>query len=361
VIRVASLDLLRGLAAWTVAMPHFFIFHSVQPDTFEAVSILGVEIFFVLSGYVLAPQILLCVSEAKPRFLWVFLVRRWMRTIPAYLVALVCISVLFGAMGSADFFRYLFYVQNLLGQSNHVDYFSIAWSLSVEEWFYVAFPALLIASTAAIGQNDTKSILVVSAAFVAVVALARFWQGNLDSWGDSVRRVVAYRIDSIAYGFLLYVIVHRAIPKRFEKLTLLVASVFFVATASLAFWAIFAITGRNSVLAKQLFPWLAALFASSCILLALKLDRAVVARRWLSEAGFFGGRISYSVYLFHIFFLVGLGSMKISQPMAIQFATYVAVVISVATLFYVAFERPILLARPSLKAPATEGIVHREG
>jgi hypothetical protein len=88
VSRVASLDLLRGLAAWTVAIPHFFVYHAVQLDFFEAISILGVEIFFVLSGYVLAPQILLCVTEAKLKYLWVFLVRRWMRTVPAYIVAL---------------------------------------------------------------------------------------------------------------------------------------------------------------------------------------------------------------------------------------------------------------------------------
>jgi peptidoglycan/LPS O-acetylase OafA/YrhL len=358
VSRVASLDLLRGLAAWTVAIPHFFIYHSVHLDFFEAVSILGVEIFFVLSGYVLAPQILICITEAKPRFLGIFLIRRWMRTVPAYVVALLCISVLFGAVGSANFFRYLFYIQNLVRQSNQVDYFSVAWSLSVEEWFYVVFPGLLLASTSVLGRNNTKSVVALSAVFIAIISLIRFWFGNFDDWGSSVRMVVIFRIDSIAYGFLLYILVHRVAPKHFGRLSSITAGAFFVATALLAFCAIVAITDHNSLLAKHLFPWLAALFGSSCILLALKMENAVAARHWLSEASFFGGRISYSVYLFHIILLGGLGSIQASQTLAIQFAAYVAGVAAVATLVYSTFEKPILLARPRLEARRPEDIVH---
>ena len=357
-IRIASLDLLRGIAAWTVAIPHFFIYHAIQADIFEAVSIVGVEIFFVLSGYVLAPQILFCIAEAKPKFLWVFLVRRWMRTVPAYVVALVCISVLFGAVGSADFFRYLFYVQNLVRQSNQTDYFSVAWSLSVEEWFYVTFPGLLLVSTVLLRQNNTKSIVALSAAFIIGISLTRFWFGNYDNWGASVRMIVIFRIDSIAYGFLLYVLVHRAMPKHFERLSPVTASALLVAAAALVFWAIFAISDRNSLIAKHVFPWSAALFGSSCILLALKMEGAVAARRWLSKVSFFGGRISYSVYLFHIVILVGLGSVQISQPVAAQFAAYLTIVVAVATLLYSTFEKPILMARPSYEAPTTKSIAH---
>jgi peptidoglycan/LPS O-acetylase OafA/YrhL len=358
VSRVASLDLLRGLAAWAVAIPHFFIYHAVQPDFFEAVSILGVEIFFVLSGYVLAPQILFCVARAESRLLWIFLVRRWMRTVPAYIVALVCVSVLFGMIGSADFFKYLFYVQNLMRQNNQADYFSVAWSLSVEEWFYVVFPALLLAGTAIIGKNDTKSILAVSVVFVSVVALARNHFGDLVDWGDAVRRVVAFRVDSIAYGFLLYVLLHRVFPGQTEKLNPVAAGAVFIAVALLAFWAVVAIIQSQSLVAKHLFPWLAALFGSSCIVLAVTLERAVAARCWLSKIGLFGGKISYSVYLFHIFFLGGLGSVKLSLPTAVQFVGYLGLVTATAALFYSYFEKPILLARPDLGAPATEGI-HR--
>src|SRR6266702_5939935 len=89
---VASLDLLRGIAAFAVAISHFLIFRSLGGDAAEVVSVLAVEVFFVLSGFVLAPQILACMQSGRPRRLWVFLVRRWMRTVPPYLMALTLIS-----------------------------------------------------------------------------------------------------------------------------------------------------------------------------------------------------------------------------------------------------------------------------
>jgi peptidoglycan/LPS O-acetylase OafA/YrhL len=139
--RIASLDFLRGVAALSVTIPHFFMFQHIGDRLAEAVSILGVEVFFVLSGYVLAPQIVFFVIERPNiRNLGVFLVRRWMRTIPPYLIALLLISASAHELWTPDFFHYAFYIQNFARQSNANDYFSIAWSLSVEEWFYLIFP-----------------------------------------------------------------------------------------------------------------------------------------------------------------------------------------------------------------------------
>ena len=77
--RVASLDLLRGMAAFAVAIPHFLMFHNIDAEGAETMSILGVEVFFVLSGYVLAPQLLALAERPSWHNLGVFWVRRWMR------------------------------------------------------------------------------------------------------------------------------------------------------------------------------------------------------------------------------------------------------------------------------------------
>ncbi|MET4716110.1 hypothetical protein ABIF63_000213 [Bradyrhizobium japonicum] len=50
--RVASLDLLRGAAAFTVVIPHYAMTMPGEQALAEIISILGLEIFFVLSGYV---------------------------------------------------------------------------------------------------------------------------------------------------------------------------------------------------------------------------------------------------------------------------------------------------------------------
>jgi peptidoglycan/LPS O-acetylase OafA/YrhL len=131
--RVASLDLVRGAAAFCVAIPHYFVLNSTDWQTAEAMSVLSVEVFFILSGFVLAPQIIFCSRDGRLVNLLIFLVRRWMRTILPFLVALVAISVLVDQLLTADFFRYAFYVQNAYSQHNIRDYFTVAWSLSVED------------------------------------------------------------------------------------------------------------------------------------------------------------------------------------------------------------------------------------
>ena len=170
--RVAGLDLLRGLAALSVALPHFLAYRGVFPDSAETISALAVEVFFVLSGHVLAPQILFCLDAGRPRYLGVFLMRRWMRTIPPYLFALVLISLVSGQLLTADFFRYAFYVQNLVSQHNAEDYFPVAWSLSIEEWFYVTMPIWLLVATSWLARWDTRRVVVfVLAGLLSITAL----------------------------------------------------------------------------------------------------------------------------------------------------------------------------------------------
>ena len=152
--RSASLDFLRGMAAFAVAIPHYLTANAPFQPFAEAFAIAGVEVFFVLSGFVLAPQIVDWVVGKPWRNLGVFLIRRWMRTIPPYVVALVVIAVLTGNLMTADFVRYLFYVENLFSSANHVDFYPVAWSLAVEEWFYLLFAPALFLAARLLGRGD---------------------------------------------------------------------------------------------------------------------------------------------------------------------------------------------------------------
>ena len=94
--RVAALDLLRGLAAFSVAIPHYLTLNATDGRGADVLAVTAVEVFFVLSGFVLAPQIRMQVVGRPAENLRIFLVRRWMRTIPPYLVALFCVSYFTG-------------------------------------------------------------------------------------------------------------------------------------------------------------------------------------------------------------------------------------------------------------------------
>ena len=209
--RSASLDLLRGAAAFAVAIPHYLTANApFQPHT-EAFAIAGVEVFFVLSGFVLAPQIVDWVVGKSWRNLGVFLVRRWMRTIPPYVVALVVIAVLTGNLMTADFVRYLFYVENLFSSANHLDFYPVAWSLAIEEWFYVLFAPALFLVARLLGRRDRRLEVTFAVLVIVVVAALRFSISPHD-WDLNVRRVTLFRIDSIVWGFLLYLALERRAP-----------------------------------------------------------------------------------------------------------------------------------------------------
>ena len=166
--RSPALDFLRGAAAFAVAVPHYLTTNAPFRPYADAVAVAGVEVFFVLSGFVLAPQIVDWVIGKPWRNLSVFLARRWMRTIPPYVVALIAIALMTGNLLSADFLRYLVYVENLFGAANRIDFYPVAWSFAVEEWFYLLFAPLLFLVGRLVGRSDRR----LDAAFAVLVIVA---------------------------------------------------------------------------------------------------------------------------------------------------------------------------------------------
>jgi peptidoglycan/LPS O-acetylase OafA/YrhL len=334
--RVASLDFVRGAAAVCVAGAHFCVSRGVAADEFEIVSTLAVEVFFVLSGFVLAPQILFCLSQRRWDVTRTFLVRRWMRTVPPFIVALICATALFRPDLRADFYRYLFYVQNLFRQHNTQDYFSIAWSLSIEEWFYVVFPITLIAL---VRIDSRRNVLTFCAGFVAIVFVLRMMFGDSANWGPAVRRVVVFRIDSIVFGFLLYLFVDEA--PRLRRLAVLVP--FTVAAFFISFRAVASATA-GGVMAGQAFPFLGAAFGGGVVALGYA-AQGPFERPGVRSIAAFLGRISYSLYLFHVLWLALLGALPPTR-LGIDFIIYVMVSGLFCAAFYEYFEKPIMAARP---------------
>lgn len=334
--RLPSLDMLRGLAALAVVLPHLIL--SAHPrhgtEIFEAIAVLGVEVFFVLSGFVLAPQILMCL--ARPSLLPTFLVRRWARTVPPFVLALCIVSLMTDHFGSNDFLRYLIYCQNLFKQHNTYDYFTVAWSLSVEEWFYILFPMCLIAISPLL-RRDQRTAVVAAVTFIVAVTITRTIFGNYAEWGADVRRVVLFRIDSIAYGFLLYILI--GTPR---------AGVSFIGAMASAVLAFFALWGaaNHIAVAEAAFPLTAAVYGCFSLVLALSLNDWIARSRILTWTSTFAGRISYSTYLFHSIFAMVLMDRLAPMPLAYRAAITLGVTIVFCTVLYYAYEKPILAARP---------------
>jgi peptidoglycan/LPS O-acetylase OafA/YrhL len=153
--RNAGLDTLRALAIMLVFMNHYMIFVSGAP-TFGWMSEIGwagVDLFFALSGYLIGNQILgaLRRQQSGPeRFsLPRFYARRLLRTLPNFYVVLALYALWPYWRGESvlpPLWKFITFTQNIHLMPGTA--FSHAWSLCVEEQFYLLLPAvaLLIAA-----------------------------------------------------------------------------------------------------------------------------------------------------------------------------------------------------------------------
>ncbi len=346
--RSASLDFLRGAAAFAVAIPHYLMMNAPFAPVPEAVAIVGVEVFFVLSGFVLAPQIVDWVVAKPWRNLRVFLARRWMRTIPPYVVALAVVALMTGHLLTSDTLRYLFYVENLVGSANVSDYYPVAWSLSVEEWFYLLFAPLMFLVGRLTGRSDRRFEVAFAALFILVVVALRAFAAPHD-WDLNVRRATVFRVDSIVWGYLLYLALEKRPLLALKTVegwrTFTVLGVVLIAATTLEFGvSIHAIGG--SACAREFFPYSSALFGMATVGFFREAD-GLFRGRFASAVGFWLGRVSYSAYLFHLAVAMALKPLIAHWPLDAQLALYLAIVCALSTAYWRGFERPILAARPT--------------
>ena len=146
--RNPGLDTLRACAIALVFMYHYMIFVS-RSDTFgwlSEIGWVGVDLFFVLSGYLIANQLFAGMVRGQALSLPRFYARRAFRTLPVFWLVLALFALFPVAMGGRPpppWWRFLTFTQNLGLQPGTA--FSHAWSLCVEEQFYLVLPALLAA------------------------------------------------------------------------------------------------------------------------------------------------------------------------------------------------------------------------
>ena len=131
-----SLDLFGGFCGYGVAISHLYAF-AYENIYMEYMSLIFAEFFFLLSGFVLYPQLIKVINNKKN--LVIFYKRRWMRTLPLFFIVLLLISALTGQLFSLDFFKYFFLIQKTLPNFLENDYYPVIWHLSIEEFFYLLF------------------------------------------------------------------------------------------------------------------------------------------------------------------------------------------------------------------------------
>ncbi len=146
--RANGLDTLRAAAITLVFMNHYmaFVSHEATFGWGSRIGWTGVDLFFVLSGYLIANQLFAGLARDEVISPGAFYARRALRTLPAYWVVLTLYFLsptLMGAPGPLPpLWKFLTFTQNFglrVGTG-----FSHAWSLCVEEQFYLVLPLVLV-------------------------------------------------------------------------------------------------------------------------------------------------------------------------------------------------------------------------
>ena len=341
--RYSSIDQLRFIAAITVAISHLIISSTGNNLKLEIISSIAVEVFFIISGFVLAPQILKITRSSKINDYKIFLVRRWYRTIPLYVLSLVLTSIILNKIFTFDFLKYLFFIQNFFVIIVNIDYFSISWSLSVEEWFYIIFPLFLILTLKATDQINTKYIIYSTISFMLIIFSLRMFLAFDENWGSGVRRIVLFRLDSIAFGFLLFFLKDKIKPFWFNQLILLLV---FMILSIFLFKILKINVSQNILFSKIIFHFVVAVWGSIIVLIFYLLDKKI-KNILIFNTNLFLGKMSYSIYLFHLMTIYLISPLNFS--LGLNILTFLILQLIISLMLYYYFEKPILNLRPNYK------------
>jgi peptidoglycan/LPS O-acetylase OafA/YrhL len=317
--RMYGMDLLRSIAILLVLFSHSFIFIKSPSDSILGIvenylAYFGVELFFVLSGFLIGNILLkLFDTEFNCSVFYRFLISRWLRTVPLYLFFLIIYIVLdriliwdeFGYIDWRVLISYFFFAQNVI--TNMPPYFGVSWSLSVEEWFYVVFPVYGLLFSR-IFFNSTKGKLTFLFSFFLLAFVLKviylnwlttvlFENGLMKKFNfDTIRKTVMLRLDAIWFGVLVsfgrqhieYVI------KRYRFVSLILGVIM---------CCVFVFVSNNVILSRNeywtLFVFDVLGFGIAMILpyfISLKADKG-----WFGNLVLFISIISYSLYLSHTF------------------------------------------------------------
>ena len=202
------------------------LFHAGVP--FLEGGYIGVDVFFVISGYLITRMLVLEKEKHGRINLLAFYARRIRRLLPAASVTLACtalvIFILYSPVEQSQLIRPLFsaivYLSNLwfafqatdyLGQSVHLNPYLHTWSLSVEEQFYLFWPLLilLLPFKNNTTQNVSKLILLVGSVFVLSLISSLIMGGISQPWAFFAS---PFRAWEFATGALAFCIEHRKRP-----------------------------------------------------------------------------------------------------------------------------------------------------
>jgi peptidoglycan/LPS O-acetylase OafA/YrhL len=305
---IPALDGVRALAILFVLALHFSTVFNEAPYHQTRIPHLifkllefgwcGVDLFFALSGFLITG--ILLDSKGSETYFSRFYWRRALRIFPVYYLFLFC---MFGILGRlihpnpwADINKawYVFYLSNWgPGHGSEDKLVGHAWSLAVEEQFYLVWPTVIFLLPRRAGAW--------LCGVLAIAALAiRCWLWNAGAGFEAVYRLTPARMDALVLGGLMAICIReplwRAFVARLALPVIALCAVVYVSVAIAAHSLSYSHFGMATAGLSAL-----AIGFSLCVFLAAGLSGNGAWRKLLTAKPLRSiGKYSYTMYLVHI-------------------------------------------------------------
>ncbi len=356
--RQPGLDLLRALAIVFVVIYHAALFGFKLPGRVDRFGWIGVDLFFVLSGYLIGGQLLAPLAREQSIKLGRFFARRVLRIMPAYFVVLAIYFLLpswreYSEM-SQPLWKFLLSVQNIVLHGGTA--FSHAWSLAVEDQFYLGLPFLLLF----LYRRPRAAIIIPCLIVFGGILLRTFlaWKNPSIDGGVSFRAFQAWiyyptwtRLDPLVFGVALAAI-ERFRPEWWQRL-INCAPWLWLPGLGLIAYALYLGETENLTLFACVWQFPLIAVGMAALLVCMVSPRLPFRRVAIPGAAFIAS-IAYSAYLIQKLVIHAVGQFctnhnidLTSAPalLGVELCVYI-----VATILFLTVERPFLQLRHRIAA-----------
>lgn len=214
--RIFGLDFFRATAILMVVFANAIYFFQLQSALVGQLASLmgffGLEMFFVLSGFLLAKSILPVFLKEDFGWIvvWNFVSKKLLRIVPLYfLIVLINIAIAsWMAYPIADLWKYFFFIQNFAKPIPA--FFPESWGLPVIVFSMIAFPLLLLGFSRIVTQKRKAIVFPILTVGLIVLFLWTKWlysehtiNTTMAQWDASLKTVAIFRFDSVFIGVLI--------------------------------------------------------------------------------------------------------------------------------------------------------------
>lgn len=293
--RIAELDGVRAIAIWMVMLMHVLVEYS-HPKMHAVVGVivghgwLGVDLFFVLSGFLITG--ILLDSKSKPGYFKTFYARRFFRIMPLYFVMVAIWTIFYRGYGSYFLLSSVFMAN--LAPTFHIRMPtgpSTLWSLAIEEQFYLMWPLLVL-------LLNRRKLAVLAASIVVVEPVIRAIHAMHGLHPELIYNLTWCRCDGLATGALIALWVRSGSFSRTASRKAAGALLGALIVITVAGYP-FGMMNKFTVAATSLRYTQAYLFYAACFVLILAYQGTfwTAALRWKFMQ--VSGALSYCLYLVH--------------------------------------------------------------